>query len=122
MLRRSHRLRRRPLHGRRQRRHLTHSGIGIHWYRADTSMTEPYYRRRRRRVADRAPGGSPPLHTEFGRLHVRPREIAVVPRGVRFRVELSGPTARGYVVRTTAPPSDCSERGPIGAERPGQRA
>ena len=37
------------------------------------------------------------LATEFGRLVVAPREIAVVPRGVRFRVELPDGAARGYV-------------------------
>jgi len=35
--------------------------------------------------------------TELGRLEVAPREIAVVPRGIRFRVELADGAARGYV-------------------------
>ena len=37
------------------------------------------------------------LATEMGLLDVEPREIAVVPRGVRFRVELLDGVARGYV-------------------------
>jgi homogentisate 1,2-dioxygenase len=38
------------------------------------------------------------LETELGRLHLQPREVAVVPRGVRFRVRLpEGKPARGYV-------------------------
>ena len=35
--------------------------------------------------------------TELGRLEVAPREIGVIPRGIRFRVELPDRTARGYV-------------------------
>ena len=34
--------------------------------------------------------------TEFGRIDIEPGEIAVIPRGVKFRVEIPGP-ARGYL-------------------------
>ncbi|MFX5705837.1 homogentisate 1,2-dioxygenase, partial [Acinetobacter baumannii] len=37
------------------------------------------------------------LATELGVLEVEPQEIAVVPRGVRFRVELLDGEARGYI-------------------------
>jgi homogentisate 1,2-dioxygenase len=41
------------------------------------------------------------LHTEFGRIDAEPQEIVVIPRGVRFRVDLpdANPAtpARGYV-------------------------
>ena len=37
------------------------------------------------------------LATEMGRLEVEPQEIAVIPRGVRFRVELPDGEARGYI-------------------------
>ncbi len=35
--------------------------------------------------------------TEMGRLDVEPQEIVVIPRGVRFRVELPDGEARGYI-------------------------
>jgi len=35
--------------------------------------------------------------TEFGRIDVEPGEIAVIPRGVKFRVELTAGPARGYI-------------------------
>lgn len=38
------------------------------------------------------------IQTEMGWLRVRPREIAVVPRGVRFRVALPAGPARGHIV------------------------
>jgi len=35
--------------------------------------------------------------TELGRINLAPQEIAVIPRGIRFRIELPEGTARGYV-------------------------
>ncbi|MFX7621084.1 homogentisate 1,2-dioxygenase, partial [Acinetobacter baumannii] len=37
------------------------------------------------------------VRTEFGEMHVSPGELAVVPRGVRFQVQLVDKQARGYV-------------------------
>jgi homogentisate 1,2-dioxygenase len=37
------------------------------------------------------------IATELGRLDVAPQEIGVIPRGLRFRVELLDDAARGYV-------------------------
>ena len=37
------------------------------------------------------------IATEFGRIEIEPQEIAVIPRGVRFRVELPDGAARGYI-------------------------
>ena len=47
------------------------------------------------------------LATEFGRLDVAPLEIAVIPRGVRFRVELPDGAARGYVCENYGAPFGC---------------
>jgi homogentisate 1,2-dioxygenase len=46
---------------------------------------------------------------------VSPGEIAVVPRGIRFRVELSDGYARGYLCENFGIPFTLPERGPIGA-------
>ena len=40
--------------------------------------------------------GALDIFTEFGRIDVAPGEVALVPRGVKFRVEVDG-EARGYV-------------------------
>lgn len=56
------------------------------------------------------------IQTELGRLLVRPNEIAVIPRGIRYRVTLPDGPARGYILETyeqhhfTLP-----ELGPIGS-------
>jgi homogentisate 1,2-dioxygenase len=55
------------------------------------------------------------LHTELGPMRVSPGEIAVVPRGIRFRVELTDSFARGYVCENFGANFTLPERGPIGA-------
>jgi homogentisate 1,2-dioxygenase len=55
------------------------------------------------------------LHTELGPLQLSPGEIAVVPRGIRFRVDLPGGPARGYLCENYGAPFTLPERGPIGA-------
>ena len=88
-------------------------GVGVHLYSATRSMT---------RVFCNADGellivpqsGVLALKTEFGILDVKPGEIAVVPRGVKFRVEIGG-QARGYVCENYGAPLRLPELGPIGA-------
>ena len=53
--------------------------------------------------------------TEFGRIDIEPGEIAVIPRGVKFRVELTDGPARGYLCENYGGAFTLPERGPIGA-------
>ena len=53
--------------------------------------------------------------TELGILVAEPGEIVVVPRGVKFRVELMDGPIRGYVCENYGAPLTLPERGPIGA-------
>ncbi len=53
--------------------------------------------------------------TEFGIIEAEPGEIVVIPRGVKFRVELMGGPARGYVCENYGGAFTLPERGPIGA-------
>src|SRR5207253_2330372 len=55
------------------------------------------------------------LATELGVLEVQPLEIAVMPRGLRFRVELPQSAARGYVCENFGAPFRLPELGPIGS-------
>ena len=52
--------------------------------------------------------------TELGVLDVAPGEIVLLPRGLAFRVELSGPT-RAYVCENYGAPFRLPELGPIGS-------
>src|SRR6478609_3338788 len=55
------------------------------------------------------------LATEMGLLDVEPQEIAVIPRGVRFRVELLDAAARGYVCESYGAAFRLPDLGPIGS-------
>ncbi len=55
------------------------------------------------------------LCTEFGIIDIAPGEIAVIPRGVKLRVELPGRRPAATCARTTAARFTLPERGPIGA-------
>jgi homogentisate 1,2-dioxygenase len=60
------------------------------------------------------------LSTEYGRLEVDPGEIAVIPRGTKFRVEVAGPV-RGYLCENYGAPFRLPELGPIGSQGLAQR-
>jgi homogentisate 1,2-dioxygenase len=53
--------------------------------------------------------------TELGQLAVQPGEIGVVPRGVKFRVEMEKPV-RGYLCENYGAPFRLPELGPIGSQ------
>jgi homogentisate 1,2-dioxygenase len=55
------------------------------------------------------------MRTELGIVEVEPGEIAVIPRGTKFRVELRGDDARGYVCENFGAPFRLPDLGPIGA-------
>jgi homogentisate 1,2-dioxygenase len=94
---------------------LSQAGIGIHWYRANTTMADRFFVNADGELLVVPQEGGLVLHTEFGRIQVDPGEIAVIPRGVRFRVELSIGLARGYVCENYGAALTLPERGPIGA-------
>ena len=53
--------------------------------------------------------------TEFGSIDAEPGELVLIPRGVKFRVEMPGGPARGYVCENYGGAFTLPERGPIGA-------
>src|SRR4029453_2915208 len=62
------------------------------------------------RVPQQGGGG---FCTEFGRIEAGPGEICVIPRGVKFKVELVDGPARGYVRANYGAKFPLPERGPI---------
>ena len=72
-------------------------GCGIHLYAANRSMRDRFFYNADGEFLIVPQQGRLRLSTEMGRLDVEPQEIAVVPRGVRFCVELPDGEARGYV-------------------------
>jgi homogentisate 1,2-dioxygenase len=55
------------------------------------------------------------LRTELGVMEVAPGEIALMPRGIKFRVELPDGAARGYVCENYGTFFQLPELGPIGS-------
>jgi len=55
------------------------------------------------------------LATELGLIDLEPLEIAVIPRGVRFAVQLLDDTARGYMLENFGAALRLPELGPIGS-------
>ncbi|KAL4949274.1 Homogentisate 1,2-dioxygenase [Aspergillus filifer] len=55
------------------------------------------------------------IQTELGRLVVRPNEICVIPRGVRYRVTLPDGPVRGYICELYQGHYQLPELGPIGS-------
>jgi homogentisate 1,2-dioxygenase len=93
----------------------TQAGVGIHWYVANASMTDRYFVDSDGELLLVPQQGRLRLNTEMGRLGIAPGEIAVIPRGIRFSVELADAQARGYIAENYGAALTLPERGPIGA-------
>ena len=91
------------------------SGLAVHVYRANRSMTDRYFVNADGEMMLVPQQGAIGLFTEMGRLEVAPGEIAVVPRGVKFKVQVGGPS-RGYVCENYGAPFRLPELGPIGSQ------
>ena len=73
------------------------TGCGIHLYLANQSMRDRFFYNADGEMLIVPQEGRLLIATEMGRLTVEPQEIVVIPRGVRFRVDLPDGQARGYI-------------------------
>jgi len=93
----------------------SHSGMAAHVYLVTRSMQDEYFYNADGEMLFVAQHGALRLATEFGRIDIEPGEIAVLPRGVKFRLELLDGPARGYLCENYGGAFALPERGPIGA-------
>jgi homogentisate 1,2-dioxygenase len=91
------------------------AGLAVHVYRANRSMTDRYFSCIDGELMLVPQAGSLSIFSELGRMEVEPREIAVIPRGVKFKVGVDGPT-RGYICENYGTPFRLPELGPIGSQ------
>jgi homogentisate 1,2-dioxygenase len=91
------------------------AGLAVHIYRANRSMGARYFSNADGELMFVPQEGALEIFTELGRLGIKPGEIAVVPRGMKFKVEISGPV-RGYLCENYGPAFRLPELGPIGAQ------
>ena len=93
----------------------TQAGMGAHVYLVTRSMVDEYFYDADGELLFVPQEGELRLWTEFGVIDIEPGEIAVIPRGVKLRVELMGGPARGYLCENYGGAFTLPERGPIGA-------
>ena len=91
------------------------TGCAIHLYAANRPMTDRFFYDADGELLIVPQRGRLAIDTELGRLLVEPLEIALIPRGVRFRVTLPDGAARGYVCENFGAPFRLPDLGVIGS-------
>ncbi len=90
------------------------TGVAVHLYRATRSMERRIFVNADGELLIVPQAGTLAIFTELGRMIVAPGSIAVVPRGMKFRVDVDG-DCRGYVAENHGAPFRLPELGPIGS-------
>ncbi|MGY4829964.1 homogentisate 1,2-dioxygenase [Sphaerotilaceae bacterium SBD11-9] len=90
------------------------AGIAVHVYLANRSMTDSAFVNADGEMLLVPQEGALTVTTEFGVLDVAPGEIAVLPRGMVFKVAVEQPS-RGYVCENYGAAFRLPELGPIGS-------
>jgi len=93
----------------------TQSGIGVHMYAANRDMQGRFFYDADGELLVVPQQGRLHIETELGVLDVAPQEIAVIPRGIRFRVALPDGPSRGYVCENFGAFLRLPDLGPIGS-------
>ncbi len=96
---------------------FNHSGCALHLYSFNRSMDRKHLYNADGEMMIVPESGDLLIRTELGILEVSPQWIAVIPRGMKFRVDLAEgcTSARGYVCENFGTPFQLPELGPIGA-------
>lgn len=97
-------------------RHVAGSkNINTYLYQCNQSMGKRYFKNQDGELLFVPYAGITKLATEFGELEIEPGFIAVIPRGIIFKVELSSDRAAGYLCENRGMPLGLPQLGPIGA-------
>ncbi len=91
------------------------TGCGIHVYVVNRSMSNRVFYNADAEMLIVPQLGRLRFVTELGLIDAEPREIVVIPRGLRFRVELLDATARGYLCENFGAGFRLPDLGPIGS-------
>ncbi|MEO1105222.1 MAG: homogentisate 1,2-dioxygenase, partial [Pseudomonadota bacterium] len=94
---------------------MTQVGFAVHTYAVTASMDDEVFFNCDGEMLIVAEVGALRFFTEFGIIDIAPGEIAVMPRGVKFKVLVGEEPARGYICENYGARFTCPERGPIGA-------
>ncbi|TAM99634.1 MAG: homogentisate 1,2-dioxygenase [Rhodanobacteraceae bacterium] len=91
------------------------TGVGIHLYACNRAMQGRFFYDADGELLIVPQQGRLAIATELGLLEVEPQQIALIPRGLRFKVDLPDGKARGYVCENFGAPLRLPELGPIGS-------
>ncbi|MEO7402593.1 MAG: homogentisate 1,2-dioxygenase [Burkholderiales bacterium] len=91
------------------------TGAAVYMYAANRSMTDRFFANSDGELLIVPQQGRLRIATEMGRLDIEPQEIAVIPRSVRFKVELPAGKARGYMCENFGAPFRLPDLGVIGS-------
>ncbi|KAM7352857.1 homogentisate 1,2-dioxygenase [Cochliomyia hominivorax] len=89
-------------------------GLAMHVYLCNTSMDNTAFYNSDGDFLIVPQEGVLDITTEFGKMKVSPNEICVIPQGIRYSVNVSGPT-RGYILEVYDNHFHLPDLGPIGA-------
>ena len=89
-------------------------GVAVHLYRATKSMMGRVFVDADGELLIIPQQGALRIASELGRMDVPPGTVALIPRGVKFRVEVDG-DSRGYVAENHGLPFRLPDLGPIGS-------
>ncbi|MEN5115363.1 homogentisate 1,2-dioxygenase, partial [Brevundimonas diminuta] len=90
------------------------TGVGVHLYVANRSMVDRVFYSADGELLIVPQQGAQRFVTEMGVIEATPGHVVVIPRGVRFRVEVDG-EVRGYVCENYGAPFRLPDLGPIGS-------
>ena len=93
----------------------TQVGMSTGIYLITASMEDEYFYNADGELLIVPQQGSLQFNTELGVIEVEPGEICIIPRGVKFQVNILGEPARGYICENYGATFTLPERGPIGA-------
>lgn len=89
--------------------------VNAYIYQFNQSMHKRYFNNRDGEMLLVPYSGKIRLNTEFGIMDITPGMIAVIPRGIMFRVELMDAYAAGYVCENSGSPFTLPQLGVIGS-------
>lgn len=89
--------------------------INAYIYHCNQSMNNKYFANNDGELLFVPYLGELNLHTEFGKLGLCPGMIAVIPRGIKFKIELISKEAKGYLCENAGNPLALPQLGPIGS-------
>ncbi|MDP3550786.1 MAG: homogentisate 1,2-dioxygenase [Novosphingobium sp.] len=92
-----------------------HAGMALHIYRATRSMEGRVFSNGDGDMLMLPQQGALSIVTELGVIDVAPGEFALLPKGLKFRVDLTGAEARGFICENYGLPFVLPDLGLIGS-------